>query len=136
MIRGSCLCGGVKYELSRPPTSMASCHCSMCRKAHGAAFGTYAQVDRAVLRFTSGAELVRRYRSSPPIHRSFCSTCGSNLSFEYEGMPDALWLCAGTLDDDPGIRPSAHVFVGSKAPWYEITDALPQHKTYRGAPGE
>ena len=133
MIRGSCLCGGVKFELSRPPSSMASCHCSMCRKAHGAAFATYVQVDRNALSFKSGAELVRRYHSSPPIHRSFCSTCGSNLTFEYEGMPDTFWLCAGSLDDDPGIRPSSHVFVGSKAPWHEITDSLPQHETYRGA---
>ena len=130
MIHGSCLCGGVRFDISRPPTAMDNCHCSMCRKAHGTAFATHVEVERAAFRYAAGEALVRRYRSSPPVHRSFCSTCGSQLTFEFSGRPDAVWVSAGVLDDDPAIRPGAHIFVGSKAPWHAITDDALQHETY------
>jgi hypothetical protein len=64
------------------------------------------------------------------VERTFCGDCGSSLLFRFDGLPDAVWVAAGTLDDDPGIRPDAHIFVASKACWYEIADALPQHAGY------
>lgn len=130
MIRGSCLCRAVQYEITEPLQEMSSCHCSMCRKAHGAAFATYAQTAAKAFRFTVGEDHVRRYRSSPPVQRCFCGECGSNLLFLFDSMPEAVWVAAGTFDDDPGIRPGSHIFVGSKAPWYEITDTLPRHEAY------
>jgi len=131
MIRGSCLCGGVRYEVRGFASAMTHCHCSRCRKAHGAAFGTYARVDRADFRFVSGADEVGSYRSSPDVLRTFCRRCGSTLQFVRESKPEGFWLAVGTLDDDPGIRPSHHIFVDSKAPWFEITDGLPQHAERR-----
>jgi hypothetical protein len=100
----------------------------MCRKAHGAAFATYAEVEARDLRFTRGEELIVRYRSSDEAQRSFCGRCGSNLLFEPDESPNLVWVAAGGLDSDSPIRPDCHLFVGSKAPWFDINDALPQHQ--------
>ncbi|TAJ79286.1 GFA family protein [bacterium] len=109
---------------------MSHCHCSMCRKAHGAAFGTYARVNRTDFTLLSGEDHIASYRSSAGVLRTFCRSCGSTLQFITEARADSFALASGTLDDDPGIRPSYHIFVDSKAPWFEITDELPQHAAY------
>jgi hypothetical protein len=127
MIRGSCLCGSVRYEVRGALGLATHCHCSQCRKAHGAAFGTYARVDWADFRLISGETEIGSWRSSPEVRRTFCKRCGSTLQFIRESRPGSFSLALGTLDDDPGIQPSAHIFVGSKAPWFRITDGLPQH---------
>ena len=122
-IRGSCLCGSVTYEVDAVKF-VGNCHCSMCRKAHGAAFATWAIVDAGQFRWTSGAEHVQRYDSSSGTQRCFCRTCGSPLVAMHAGAVGEV--AAGSLDDDPGARPREHIFVGSKACWHDITDALPQ----------
>ena len=127
MIRGSCLCGTVRYEISGSLDRLMHCHCSQCRKAHGAAFGSYTRVKQADFRFVAGEDDVASYASSPGVRRTFCKRCGARLQFIQESKPERFWLTAGTLDDDPGIRPSHHIFVGSKAPWFEIADGLPQY---------
>ena len=126
MLRGSCLCGGVRYEVSGPLSYPLNCHCSMCRKAHGAAFRSRARVKADDFRWTQGAELVTYYESSPGNHRGFCRLCGSPLLSHFDYNPRSYGLPLGALDDDPGIKPGFHVFVASKAPWYDITDELPQ----------
>ena len=132
MLRGSCLCGSVRYEIRGAPGRITHCHCSQCRKAHGAAFGTYARVDWADFTLVSGQSDIGSYPSSPGVRRTFCKRCGSTLQFIRESRPQSFSLATGTLDDDPGIRPSLHIFVGSKAPWLEITDGLPQHDEWEG----
>ena len=126
MLRGSCLCGGVRYEISGPLSHPLNCHCSMCRKAHGAAFRSRARVKADDFRWTQGAELVTYYESSPGNHRGFCRVCGSPLLSRFDDDPGSYGLPLGALDVDPGIKPGFHVFVASKAPWYDITDELPQ----------
>ena len=126
MIRGSCLCGGARYEISGPLSYPLNCHCSMCRKAHGAAFRSRARVKADDFRWTQGAELVTYYESSPGNHRGFCRVCGSPLLSRFDHDPTFYGLPLGALDDDPGIKPGFHVFVAYKAPWYDITDELPQ----------
>lgn len=128
MVRGSCLCGSVRYEIRGPLGRITHCHCSMCRRAHGAAFGSYARVNWADFSWLSDASEVASFESSPGVRRTFCRRCGSTLQFIRASRPQTFSLAVGTLDDDPGIRPSSHIFVGSKAPWFEITDALPQHE--------
>lgn len=135
MIRGSCLCGTVRYEISGPLDRLTHCHCSQCRKAHGAAFGSYARVKQAEFRFVAGEVDVASYASSPGVRRTFCKRCGARLQFIRESKPEALWLAVATLDEDPRIRPSHHIFVGSKAPWFEITDGLPQHEQRQSPSG-
>ncbi len=127
MIRASCLCGEVRFEIDGPFESASHCHCSMCRKAHGAAFGTYGVARAADVRVVAGAGRIARYQSSPGIVRTFCSRCGSTLQWMREATPDKVDVALGILDDDPGLRPSMHIFVASKAPWHEITDRLPRH---------
>ena len=133
MIRASCLCGDVRFEITGSLTGASHCHCSMCRKAHGAAFGTYAAVKAADFRVVSGADRITRYRSSAGIVRTFCTRCGSTLQWLRESKPDIVDVALGILDDDPGVRPDRHIYVGSKAPWHELADGLPQHATYPAA---
>ena len=127
MIRGSCLCGAVSFEISGGLDQASNCHCSMCRKAHGAAFGSYVGVQKSALRWLSGERDIARYASSPDVSRTFCSICGSTLQYLHRSQPERFALALGVLDDDPGVRPALHMFVADKAPWYEITDKLPQH---------
>ncbi|MBE7942588.1 MULTISPECIES: GFA family protein [Ramlibacter] len=128
MLRGSCLCQGVAFEISGEVTGLLYCHCRMCRKAHGTAFRARGAVKAAELHWTRGEALVRYFESSPGTHRGFCSVCGSSLVSRFDDEPGVLGLALGALDDDPGARPACHVHVASKAPWHEITDRLPRHE--------
>lgn len=126
--KGSCLCGQVRYEIHGELRGVLNCHCSMCRKAHGAAFRTRAAVRSADFRWLSGEDLLTHYESSPGQQRTFCRVCGSNLVTKFEQHKEWYGFPLGTLDTDPGVKPACHVFVGSKAPWYDITDKLPQYE--------
>ena len=84
----------------------------------------------------SGKDAVRTYRSSEQVERTFCGTCGSRFTFRWSGLPDAVWVAVGLLGDDPALRPQHHMFVGSKAPWHEICDELPQYAEYPPFPEE
>ena len=125
-VKGSCLCGQIRYRINGPLTGTLNCHCTMCRKAHGAAFRTRAAVKTEDFEWLAGEHLLTRYQSSPGLHKTFCSVCGSNLVTIIDSSPEWLGFPLGTLDDDPGVKPKFHVFVGSKAPWHDITDDLPQ----------
>ncbi len=125
-LRGSCLCGGITYEIHAPLKGVLNCHCSMCRKAHGAAFRTRALVKAEDFLFLSGEELLTYYESSPGERRSFCKICGSVIITRFNRHPDAYGFALGTLDSDPEIQIERHVFTKYKAPWFEITDDLPQ----------
>jgi hypothetical protein len=127
MLSGSCLCGGVRFEIDGKLGPASHCHCTMCRKSHGAAFGTYAAARASEFRVVAGADLIARYVSSPGIVRTFCSRCGSRLQWLRESKPEVVDIALGAIDGDPGVRPSFHIHVASKAPWHEISDALPQY---------
>ena len=127
-LTGGCLCGAVRYEIAGTLGRTGHCHCSMCRKSHGAAFVTWAMVEPEQFRWTSGTELVTQYESSPGRARCFCSRCGSALVSMHCG--DVLEVALGSTDGDPGVRPGEHIFVGSRACWYEIADALPRFEEW------
>jgi hypothetical protein len=129
-VKGSCLCAGIRYEVDGELGTVLNCHCSMCRKATGAAFRTRAAVPTATFRWRAGESLVSSYESSPGETRTFCRVCGATLATFFRDHPDRIGLALGTLDDDPRVRPSAHVFVDSKAPWFEIADGLPQYSEH------
>lgn len=127
MSRASCLCGDVTWELKPPYAFMSHCHCGRCRKTHGTLFATYvgAPADGFHMDDAGG---VTRWESTPGSYRSFCGRCGSVTPI---GATDGLAFApVGNFDDDPGERPAAHIFVASKAPWFEITDDLPRFDTY------
>ncbi|MFG1495458.1 GFA family protein [Saccharospirillum sp. HFRX-1] len=127
-IEGGCLCGKIRYQIAAPLESAEHCHCSMCRRFHGAAFSSYADFNPDDFHWLQGEDQLGIYEPNPGKGWAFCKTCGSSL-----GMPGAdgrlTSVALGTVDGDPGIRPTEHMFVGSKAVWYDITDDLPQHKT-------
>lgn len=129
MITGSCLCGDVSFEFDEITGPMTHCHCSMCRKAHGAPFATYVSAPRRAFRWRSGEDARVLYQAAPrsELHRAFCPRCGSCVP---DVGGDEVSIPAGCLDDDPGVRPSAHIFVESKAPWVDISDALERHEGY------
>jgi hypothetical protein len=137
MIRGSCLCKDVTWESAEPALFIGHCHCSMCRKSHGTPFGTVVAVPAAGFRFSSGEPAkITGYASSPEQERAFCKRCGSLVP---RPQPDSenVMMPAGGLDDDPGVRPGGHTFVGSKAPWYEIPeDGTPRFDAYPPGMGE
>jgi len=128
MVSGGCLCGTVTWEAGELVDHMTHCHCSICRKAHGAAFVTFLGARADVFRYLSGEDAIVDYMSSPGFVRKFCGTCGSSVPElvreNYIAIP------AGSVDGDPGQRPSAHIYVGSKAPWHVIADDLPRYDTY------
>ena len=127
MIRSSCLCGAVVWEVGDAPQFMSHCHCSRCRKVHGAAFSTAAAAVAADMR-VQGTEHIKRFQAAGGIGRCFCGRCGSVVPGDpWEGL---VFVPAGNFDEDPGVRPLSHIFVASKAPWYEIRDALPQFDAY------
>ena len=124
MLHGSCLCRAVKYELDRPGIVINHCHCSMCRKASGTAFGTFLHTTTAHFRFTAGEDHINVYEATPGNPRAFCTTCGSRIpSVESGGY---VIVPVGGLDDDPILRPAVHIFVASRAPWHAVTDDLPK----------
>jgi hypothetical protein len=128
-MQGSCLCGAVRFELDGPFNAMLNCHCSMCRKEHGSLFVTGVTAPASGFRWLSGEDKIAIYRSSERVARPFCAVCGSALPIVSDTMGPAI-VPAGLLDGDPGIRPQGHLFAGSKAPWYTITDDLPQYDEY------
>lgn len=129
VLTGSCLCGEVRYEIKGGVGNLSHCHCSMCRKGHGAAFATYAPVVWEAFGFTQGEDLVERYRSSDDVTRTFCKRCGSNLQFIRDDR-SGFGIAAGTLDDDPIRRPTLQIWARDKAPWWDLHDNPPYHDSY------
>ena len=123
MIKGSCLCGDVKFEISGEPDSLSYCHCSRCRKAAGV-FSAVLIGKLDDLRVTEGLDQIAKFRAGPDakFERCFCKKCGTSLGDMSAG--DIYVIAASALDDDPGIRPSLHIHTASKPDWVEIADDL------------
>ncbi len=124
---GKCLCGAIHYAVTDEFKYALNCHCSDCRRATGSAFKAFAGIERRKLEITQGEEQVLIFGDAAANHDVHCKVCGSLLySVVNEGA--FVHVTMGTLVESPSIRPSAHIFVGDKAPWFEITDNLPQHE--------
>ena len=117
---GRCLCGTVRFELELPTLWCAHCHCSLCRRAHGAGFVTWVGMDAARFRVTHGEEHLQRYRSSNEAVRSFCSACGSTLLFESQRWPGEVHIVLSNIDTPIDREPARHAFVDDRAEWVPI----------------
>lgn len=127
MLKGSCACGRIRYELHGALAGpVGYCHCWQCRKHSGSSFGTTAAIKSAGFHIVSGEELLADWQSSPGIHRFFASCCGSPIFKRRDAFAPLLGLRLGTLDSDPDRRVEEHIFTSSKAPWVEICDDLPR----------
>jgi len=128
ILAGECFCRAVGYAVADEFTYAMNCHCSNCRRATGAAFKPFAGIARDRLVVTRGMDNFTAYGDEAN-HDAHCGRCGSLL---YSVVRDGAFVhvAMGTLVDNPSIRPTAHIFVGSKAPWFAITDDLPQYQEH------
>lgn len=128
MLVGRCFCGVVEYELADEFLYAANCHCTNCRRTTGAAFKSFAGIERHKLVVTKG-DALRLIFGEADANDTHCGACGSLL---YSVVRDGefVHVAMGTLTDAPAIRPTHHIFVGSKAPWFTITDDLPQYQEH------
>jgi hypothetical protein len=124
MLVGECQCGAVRYQVEDAFLYAANCHCSRCRAATGSAFKSFAGIQRKKLEITEGRDTLLVF-GEDDLNDTRCGTCGS-LLFSVVRNGDYVHVAMGSLVDTPSIRPTEHIFVGSKAPWFEITDDLPQ----------
>jgi len=127
-LAGKCLCGAVHYAVADEFAYAANCHCSNCRRATGSAFKPFAGIARNKLDITKGEDHLMIFGDESG-NDKHCKVCGSLL---YSVVRDGAFVhvAMGTLVDVPSIRPTAHIFVGSKAPWFTITDDLPQYEEH------
>ena len=151
MYHGSCLCGKIKFTISGVIKDIVCCHCSLCRKAQGSAYATNANVEIKKFNFESGEDNLTAYNSSSarPEQTSFvkvilnepqrgsivqikyfCKTCGSPIMSKNTSSPENIRIRLGTIESNIIERPTAHIFVSSKANWDDITNTLPQYEKY------
>jgi hypothetical protein len=122
---GRCECGAVEYRVDDAFLYSLNCHCSRCRAGTGSAFKAFAGIERQKLEVTKGAESLLIYGDADDNHTR-CGVCGS-LLYSTISESGRVHVALGSLVDAPSIRPSGHIYVGSKAPWFDITDDLPQY---------
>jgi hypothetical protein len=128
LLLGKCECGAVRYRVADAFLYAANCHCSRCRAATGSAFKAFAGIERSKLEIEEGASNLLVH-GSDELNDTRCGTCGS-LLFSVVRQGEDVHVALGSLVDEPSVRPTEHIFVGSKAPWFTITDRLPQHDEF------
>jgi len=127
MNEGSCLCGDITWQIDGEYTMHVNCHCSICRKVHGSAYATFVATDANHLQWLTGQDKIRKYASSAEGNRPFCPRCGSKVP---SLMGELALIPAGNLEGDIGRPLDSHIFVGSKAEWFDISDGAPQFEEY------
>jgi hypothetical protein len=123
---GACLCGAVRFEVSGPLDRVAHCHCTLCQRAHGAAFVTWAAVPQERVRITVGETAVTHYRSSEIGTRSFCGRCGSSRFCTLDTHPGVIDVAVACLAAGQGAVPRAHLFWDDRVDWVDLKDGLPR----------
>jgi len=126
--RGACLCGAVRFRTVQPSLWVAHCHCSMCRRAHGAGFVTWAGFPASACHLDDDAAALTWFTSSPGAERGFCARCGSSMFFRSERWPGELHVAAGVIDSPLDRAPQAHVFWSTHVGWSGVDpgDGLPR----------
>lgn len=123
---GSCLCGAVRFIADLPAKWVAHCHCTYCRRAHGAAFVTWAGFEAGHVSINAGNDALRWYESSPGARRGHCSRCGSPMFFQSMQWPGELHIARALITDTFDQAPTAHVYFETHVPWVAINDELPK----------
>ncbi len=123
---GACLCGAVSFEIEAPSLWVAHCHCSQCRRAHGAAFVTWVGAAAERFRLTAGEELLSWHASSADSRRGFCRRCGSTMLFQSERWPLEMHVVRANIDGEIDRDPQAHVYSDTAVDWVHLGDSLPR----------
>jgi hypothetical protein len=123
---GACLCGAVEFAARLPSKWVAHCHCSMCQRAHGAAFVTWVGIANENFELRDPSGLLRWFASSPPAQRGFCARCGSSLFFRSAQWPGETHIARANFRDPVDREPQAHVFYDTRVPWFQVHDDLPK----------
>jgi hypothetical protein len=129
MLTGGCYCGAVRFEADGAPSHETNCHCSICRRTTGAPYVAWFTVPRARFRFVQGRP--SRFRSTEKGTRTFCPTCGTQLTFEHADAPGAVDVTTCSLDDPERVPPKDHTRTSSKLPWVALADDLPRYPEAR-----
>lgn len=126
--RGGCLCGAVRFTATLPSKWVAHCHCTMCRRAHGAAYVTWAGFAQERFDIDDAKGQLRWYASSPGAERGFCGACGSTLFFRAQRWPGEMHVVVANVSDPLDRAPQAHVFWDTRVPWASVdpNDGLPR----------
>ena len=132
MAKGSCLCGKITYEASTIGSDVTKCHCTICQKLSGSAYGDYTTAPIDSFKWTSGEALLKKYESSPGNFRNFCSVCGTHLPTGHPSM-GIYFVQPGTLDTDERLVESAHMFLRSSPPWHQRQQGLAEFQEYPGS---
>ncbi len=122
---GACLCGALRFRIAAPTKWCAHCHCSLCQRAHGAAFGTWVGVAVEQFEILAGDTLIW-FASTAEARRGFCSRCGSSLLFESRRWPGEIHVVRAALPGEIDRPPSGHAFASSAVSWYHCDDGLPR----------
>lgn len=131
MAKGSCLCGKITYEAAEVGPNVTKCHCKICQKATGSAYGDFTTAPIEGFKWTSGEALLKQYESSPGNFRNFCAECGTHMPTAHPPM-GIYFIQPGTLDSDEPLVESAHMFLRSKAPWHKLAEGLAEFQEYPG----
>lgn len=126
-VQGGCLCGAVRFEIELPSKWCAHCHCTMCRRAHGAGFITWVGMEKTQFRIIAGEDELSWYRSSPPASRGFCRQCGSTLFFQSTRWPTEMHVVLANIDAAIDRAPAGHVYYDSHADWITVNDGLARY---------
>ncbi len=131
-LTGSCLCGTIRYQVTQIASKMAHCHCSMCRKFHGAAFSTFCEAKKEDFQWLTGEDKLRSYIAPNGTCRQFCNDCGSSMTFaSSDATGELIEFATATLDCDLPANPDAHIYTESQVDWFDPNDGLPKYKAGR-----
>jgi hypothetical protein len=128
---GGCLCGATRYRAAGPAANRCCCHCRSCRRASGAPYVAWATVPAAGFALTRGR--LATFRSSEPVTRGFCPTCGTALTYAHRSRAGEIDLAVATLDDPAALPPECHIWVSHRLPWVVLGDGLPCYPAWRDA---
>jgi len=128
-MKGSCLCRAIEYEVDSLDMPIIFCHCKTCQKAHAAPFAPTAGVLREHFRWLRGKDKLSSFESSPGKIRHFCSVCGTQLVAERPAQPHVI-LRVATLDDDPEVKPEAHIWTSHDVEWLE-DEGIPSYEEWQ-----
>ena len=127
MVKGQCLCGGIRYEYDGEITELAICHCQQCKKAQGTPFVTNAPISLSKFALISGHSLLKEFKASENKRRVFCSNCGSPLYSQRIDNPQTIRLRVGSITKGVIPKPDYHIHYGSLSSWFEVDELQPKY---------